>query len=306
MRGSRVAGLFFELFFAIKSGLKQPIFRLQSMGKLSESTVRNELDKRGIELLDPYENYRTRRQFRCHKCHEWSCTAYDIIDRQHSCPTCGELTHLDDETIDEMVEVLNRTRAESGGARRNERIRRAGAYQGHRTKIEWVCQVDGHRWFSTPHDILFRGVGCPFCHVKSETIVFLAVKNHLQGVDEIRRQKFLCNYEYDGKTREATCDIYFKLHGKEYIIEYNGQQHYELVFFGSSVTQEQAERKLAKQQYRDNVVKQYCEDHDIELIVIDGRKVHGEKRVNTHIEAVFDEYGIGVGCSEKTFQNQTN
>lgn len=264
-------------------------------GKLSKETILEELAARNVEILEPVENYRTRKPFKCSEGHEWLCTAYDIIERQHLCPHCGYNTELTNDIIDKRVAELNRIRKESGGMRKREAIQRVGDYCGHDKKIEWTCLCCDWKWTSTPHDILFRGVGCPLCHVKSETVVLLALKDYMPEV-KIQRQLFLCNYEWEGKTREANCDFYFEVYDQKYIVEYNGKQHYDLVFFGSSVTQEQAEKKLAKQQYRDNVVKKYCKDHDIELIVIDGRKIHGEKKVYPYVKDFLLARGL-IDCS---------
>jgi len=254
-------------------------------GKLSAETILSELESRKIKIIGEVENYRTRKDFECDKGHQWPCTAYDIIERQHSCPQCGQNCLLDNKIIDEKVEDLNRIRKESDGMRKREAIKRVGDYAGHDKKIEWECLCCEWKWLSAPHDILFRGVGCPLCHVKSETIVLLALKDLMPDV-KIKRQLFLCNYDYEGKQREARCDFYFEYDSRRFVVEYNGKQHYDLVFFGSSVTQEQAERKLRKQQYRDNVVREYCEKNHIELIVIDGRKIHGEKKVYSHVESI--------------------
>jgi len=261
------------------------------MSKLSPETILTELEARQITILEEIENYRTRKKFKCSKGHEWLCTAYDIIERQHTCPDCGKAEFLNNHIIDEKVVKLNRIRKESDGMRKREAIKRVGDYVTHDFKIEWKCLCCDWEWTSTPQDILYRGVGCPLCHVKSETVVLLALKDYLPHA-KIQRQLFLCNYDWEGKERKANCDFYFEIYGHKYIVEYNGKQHYDLVFFGSSVTQEQAEKKLAKQQYRDNVVRQYCEENNIDLIVIDGRKIHGEKKVYPYVQKFLTERGL--------------
>lgn len=257
-------------------------------GKLSTETILEELKTRNIEILSAVENYRTRKAFKCQKGHQWDCTAYDIIERQHSCPACGNETQLDNSVIDQQVLELNRIRKESNGMRKREAIQRVGDYCGHHIKIDWKCLCCEWKWTSTPHDILFRGVGCPLCHVKSETIVLLALKDYLPNA-QIGRQVMLCHYDYEGKRREAFCDFFFTVNGQKYIVEYNGKQHYDLVFFGSSVTQEQAEAKLKKQQYRDLLVKEYARTHNCDLMVIDGRKIYTEKKVYDCVKNLLTE-----------------
>lgn len=263
--------------------------------KPDENTVLNELAARKIILLQEYKNYRTRRDFRCDKGHEWVCTAYDIIERQHTCPECGKNAYLDNNEIDSQVFDLNYIRKQSGGMRKREEIRRVGDYLGHYKKIKWQCVCCNWEWLSTPHDILFRGVGCPLCHVKSETIVLLALKDTLPAGTKIERQKFLTSFSDGSKTRSCKGDFFFELGGKKYLVEYNGQQHYEVVKFGSTMTNEQAESKFARQQVRDKVVLDYCNSNGIEVIVIDGRKIHGEKKVYEFIASWFsDKEGKGL------------
>lgn len=256
--------------------------------KLDEISILQKLHDRKIKLIGSLENYRTRKTFECHnKKHQWECTVYDIIERQHSCSECGYATKLNDKIIDTKVEELNLIRKTENGMRKREVIKRIGNYKTHDGKIEWECLVDKHCWLSTPHDILFRGVGCPLCHVKSETLVYLTLIDKLKEVGietDILRQKELVHYKYDGKDRTAYGDFWFQVNNRTYIIEYNGKQHYELVFFGSTTTKDQAKKKLKKQKFRDNVVKKYAKDNDIDLMIIDGRKINNEKKIKEFME----------------------
>lgn len=260
--------------------------------KIDDKIVLENLKKRNISILDSIENYRTKKNFQCSNLHIWTCTAYDIIERQHSCPQCGLETHLDNLLIDQKVNDLNAIRKLENGMRKREAIIRVGDYINHQTKIEWQCLVDKHHWLSTPHDILFRGVGCPLCHVKSETLIYLTLCDKLISLGitaEVVRQKELTTYVYENKTCKAYGDFWFEINNQIYLIEYNGAQHYELVFFGSTTTQSQAEAKLKKQQFRDLVVQNFAVNNKIKLIVIDGRKVNGEKKVKLYLEKLFQD-----------------
>ena len=256
--------------------------------KIDKSAIFQKLKDRNITIIGQLENYRTKKDFLCSFGHQWSCTAYDIIERQHSCPQCGTITHLTDKIIDAKINELNAIRKTENGMRKREAIKRVGNYTSHDDKIEWECLVDKHCWLSTPHDILFRGVGCPLCHVKSETLVYLTLIDILKEAKieaDILRQKELVSYMYGGKTRQAYGDFWFQIAGKTYIIEYNGKQHYELVFFGSTTTKKQAKDKLKKQKYRDKTVKKYAKENNIDLTIIDGRKINNEKKIKEFIEA---------------------
>ena len=57
-------------------------------------------------------------------------------------------------------------------------------------------------------------------------------------------------------------DFAIRHNDKLYFIEYNGKQHYKPIkFFGG-------EKTLKRQQYRDNLVKQYCMNNNIDLLEI--------------------------------------
>ena len=258
--------------------------------KLDEKVILQQLKNRNVSLIGSFKNYRTRKDFQCNQNHIWACTAYDIIERQHSCPQCGWDLVLDNQIIDKRVNELNAVRKSDNGMRKREAIKRIGNYKTHKSKIEWECLIDQHRWLSTPHDILFRGVGCPLCHVKSETIVYLTLYDKLKDLGiqtNIIRQKELTDYLYQGKKSKAYGDFWFQIRNQTYLIEYNGKQHYELVFFGSTTSKDQAEKKLKKQQFRDQVVKDFAAQNQIQLVIIDGRQISGEKKVKTFIDGFF-------------------
>jgi len=179
-------------------------------------------------------------------------------------------TKLSNEKIDSIIDKH---------ARHSGKIQRVGDYGTHKKKILWKCLVDGHTWNSSPFDICFRGVGCPLCHVKSETNVFLAAKAILPKRTKVTRQVEIGKYDHDGKQRTCFGDVHFKKSGQEYFIEYHGQQHYKAVRFGSTDSVEAAEKKFERQKFRDAEMERLCEERGAKLIIIDGRKLNSYEKI---------------------------
>lgn len=63
------------------------------------------------------------------------------------------------------------------------------------------------------------------------------------------------------------------------IIEYNGCQHYKPTKFGN-MTDENSQKAFIKQQIRDQQLREYCYENNIEILEIDGRKYTNWKLIN--------------------------
>lgn len=63
------------------------------------------------------------------------------------------------------------------------------------------------------------------------------------------------------------------------IIEYNGEHHYFPVKYGG-MSEEKAKKAFEKQIKRDEYVRQYCKDNNIELLEIDGREYKKNKLID--------------------------
>lgn len=83
-----------------------------------------------------------------------------------------------------------------------------------------------------------------------------------------------------------TTDYSMNVLGKEYIIEYNGQQHYKPTKFRQKISDEDALKKFKKQQCRDRKLRKYCKKNNIILIEIDGRKYKNQK-IKTYLKKFF-------------------
>lgn len=125
-------------------------------------------------------------------------------------------------------------------------------------------------WFEVTPDTHLRGVngGCPVCNAsylesEGERTIRLWLEDH-----DIKHeaQHRLPNEDPTLPLQYLVADFYLpKVHDREMIIEFNGQQHYEdIPFFHEGKTI----RTFAVQQHRDRYLRKYCNDYNIALLEI--------------------------------------
>lgn len=119
------------------------------------------------------------------------------------------------------------------------------------TKVIITCPIHGD--FEQTPDIHLRGCGCPKC-------------NESHGERDVRDylEEHNLNYipQYRVSTESKSFRIDFFLPDYNMFIEYNGEQHYvPKDYFGGQIT-------FQKQVERDNLLRKYCKDNDINLVEI--------------------------------------
>ena len=136
-----------------------------------------------------------------------------------------------------------------------------------------VCKIHGE--FQQSSDSHLRGRGCKDCKFKNEGLVNTFL---------IDKFKFQRNFHIKINNKNIFSDFYIpKLN---LIIEYNGAQHYRPVNFGG-LTKYEADENFKKQQVRDQMLRDYCVEKNIELLEIDGRK-HYNKGLTRYLEVWYD------------------
>ena len=84
-------------------------------------------------------------------------------------------------------------------------------------------------------------------------------------------KKHLPNHVIDShvdiKTEEHNFNIDFVI-DNHFFVEYNGEQHYKPVSFGSSMDEETLQETFIKQQQRDENLRLYCKNNNIKLFEI--------------------------------------
>lgn len=206
--------------------------------KLNDEIIDDRIKNRSILREGSFVDTYTKIKWRCKIDNfEWDAVANSILQGT-GCPRCVGLVKLSNDVIDNRLY--------------NTSIVRIGEYKNARTKIEFLCAIDGKKWVATPDNITNFRTGCPHCKNKDEARIF----------------EFLCKTIGE---RNVVRQKYVKISGRKYyidfcvkgiFIEYNGHQHYQPVeFFGG-------ETKFKKQQKRDEELRQYCRENNIPLIEI--------------------------------------
>lgn len=134
-------------------------------------------------------------------------------------------------------------------------------YVNCKTPVKIICPIHGE-FQQTPLKHISGHQGCPECakiewqSYGEKTINEFLKKNQIEFVREYR----IIN-PYD-ENHNFRVDFYITHKNQEYIIEYNGQQHYKPVklFGGSS--------KFEQLVLRDTQLQKYCEEHSIKLLTI--------------------------------------
>ena len=190
---------------------------------------------------------------------EWK-TGLAHVFNGTGCPKCAKVLPLTNETVDSKLE--------------NRNIKRLGNYVGIDIPIYFQCLLcdygSNFEWKTSPNNILNGEKGCPNCKLgKNEKLVQSILEENMIVFERQKYLKDIANID-----RRFHVDFYLPQHNT--VIEYNGQQHYEMVCFGN-MSKEQAQVRFRQQQDRDTFVQQFCIDNNIKLIWIDGRKYTNSK-----------------------------
>jgi len=218
---------------------------------------------KNIKRLSTYVDHITKVKFQCliDACNYiWNAQVRNIVNGDHGCPNCVKRARLTNEIIDKRLS--------------NRNIKRVDNFIGNsRDKILFQCMVPECEfcWSATPSHIINSESGCPKCAIKkNEKIVFNLLKNNNINFDcqyNIRKinNKEINNFKFD-----------FYIKSNKIAIEYNGAQHYRPVSFGN-ISADQVKINFIKQQKRDIYIKNFCDENNIVLISIDGRKLFNSK-----------------------------
>lgn len=125
-------------------------------------------------------------------------------------------------------------------------------YTGNKNKIKVICPKHGE-FYILPVNLLYNNEGCPKCSRSKGEEFIEFVLNDL-------KIPFKSQYKIEYSERKFLIDYCIIKNNKIIFIEYNGRQHYEPIeYFGG-------QEAFEKQQYRDNLLKKYCEENDIVLL----------------------------------------
>ncbi len=217
------------------------------------------LEKDILFLDDAYINNRFRHNLQCLNCNRiWQGKFASLSGQDSGCINCaGKLKY----TFRQVYDLYF-----------NGKILLLSSTYVNNSSLNFLkCMICGEEWSATLHAFL-SGVGCPTCSLsKNEKITLLILK-------KLRFELNPSNYvkcDISTVQNKLLVDANFYFNNNIVIVEYNGAQHYRSVNFGQGY--EQSELDFARQQKRDQWLRDHCKETGKILIEIDGRKYAGYK-----------------------------
>jgi len=129
--------------------------------------------------------------------------------------------------------------------------------------IDWKCSRCGHEWKSTPNSRTNKGSGCPNCIFKNQKEVGELLEKHFFDW-KISHQKKIYNKKVLGKSRNRKCDFWMEKNDIKVMVEYDGEQHFMPVSFGS-MKKSAAEEEFKLQREKDKNDAIFCKEKGIIL-----------------------------------------
>lgn len=259
---------------------------LEQIKTKCSSRSKNGIFQEFVKFIDE-DNWRegaTRMILRCPIHGEYEVSVRDYLEfRSYGCERCGH-RRTDDKVIESFLSLIDACNKLYG---ENHLDFSKAKYKDENTKLEVICHEkfeDGteHGSFFIKPKILRKGSGCPFCN-----------KNHHRSRGEQRvlnflqssGLKFTAQFPVDlgirvKNTSKVFIDFQVILDNRTIWIEYNGEQHY---YYSNRFFPEYQEYE--DQLFRDEMVKEYAKDHNIDLLVISHKDL-------SEIEEVLEAYFI--------------
>lgn len=242
------------------------------------------LAKKNVDRLSAWHNGATPLAIGCTICYygfnetndEWVVIPSNILNNSSRCPNCSGLARITNEEFDRRIKDRN--------------IERMSDVNGVSHNIDFLCTKDecGYRWNTAP-TVILQGHGCPKCSWR---------QNHRLAFDTFNGAGIAVDGE---KYLNTLADIDTRYHVDFYlpeynaIIEYNGRQHYEPVCFHYDDTMERATARFLNYQLpRDAFVRNFCAEHNIRLIVIDGRAYINSKLKDYILNEIIPSLAVPV------------
>ena len=183
----------------------------------------------------------------------WQSAAVHMYNRS-GCPKCGDYFSKTKQ-MQKQEDFLRRAQETHGDRYDYSKSVYRGVYED----VEIICPKHGSFWQQARHH--YNGSGCPKCmssHGEEQIRLYLS-RRGLEFEEQKRLWKPLGGYSIYG----IRVDFFLRYKDREYIIEFNGQQHYKEVGYFH-----RKKNSLEKQQRRDDIVAKWCSAHKVRLIVI--------------------------------------
>lgn len=171
------------------------------------------------------------------------------------CPSCGQLI-INSKLRKTYIDFVDRSKSKHDN-KFNYSLINEHSYHDMSTKVPIICETHG-TFYITPHNHL-QGQGCPKCKQSfgEKEIELYLTKNNINHIPQYRFNK--CK---DKKT--LPFDFYLPDH--KICIEFDGEQHYKPMRFGSD--ENKMLLKFKQTQHHDSIKNQFCNNNQIKLIRI--------------------------------------
>lgn len=206
-----------------------------------------------VKIISEFENINTKVLCKCIKCgNEWWITPNKLIQGR-ACPNCKS-------------DVAKEKFTKTNEAFRQELINKeipyinCEPYINAKTPIAFRCLNCGYTFKAAPTNIVRKVTGCTKC---AASLGEYKIIKSLQELNiPFKTQKTFKGCVYKGQLR-----FDFYLPNYQTCIEFHGEQHYKPIAFHKEEYGHEKDN-LKEQHKRDEKKQQYCEEHNIKLIII--------------------------------------
>lgn len=223
--------------------------RLQNRRSHDEYIQEMKLKHPNIIVLDEFKKVNEKIHFRCSICnYEWCAVSNALLNKSNSgCPKC--LKHIRVSEEDYMNRIKN-----------NEYVEYVDGYVDMSHHANFRCKKCGNVWDTLPASIA-KGTRCPKCSISHGELEISKTLDNLNI-------KYIQEYKFDKckDIRHLRFDFYLPEYNT--CIEYDGEQHFMPVKYGSSVKRGNPEKIYEETKRRDKIKTDFCKNNNINLIRI--------------------------------------
>lgn len=196
----------------------------------------------------------------CWKCHicefKWETSICNRTSSNRGCPNCankkskGRPSSRKKSQENFIKEVYNLV---------NEEYSILGEYEGTDKNVLMRHNLCKNEWAVKPQSFL-RGTRCPVCNFSKGEVKIEKLLKHL-------KIRFIFQHRFDGCRDKNPLPFDFYLPKYNLCLEYHGEQHYKPKDFAGK-GKSWANNNLKGIKRRDKIKKKYCEDNNIQLLII--------------------------------------
>ncbi len=251
--------------------------------RLSIVDVEKEISSFGDKLLSlAYIMNRQPLRIECGKCNKTYVQTYESVTRRNPrrCYYCSHENKIEKLSTpkDEIIEILKEQDLIAVDDFK---------YLNAKTKFRVQCKNPKHPVFLVNFDsVKWKNVGCKLCKASTGEIKTMHVLDELKVekiIDEYNKEYVVNKDVANNKINLYRFDFMFKINEKEYLIEFDGCQHFKVIDF-SGKGEEFALKQYNLNRQHDVYKTQYCILHDIPLLRIHYKTENIKETIDKFIE----------------------